>query len=391
MIAALVVTLLTLGVLRGLGLVVTRRALAAYLVVAMLAHLGWLSTTSFDPAGNPIAFAGRILAMAWTVACILTLLLGVPLLVIRAVRATVARVQRAPSQPVDLSRRRLFASVVPLAAVATSARGSAGGLSQFIVTHQEVRIDDLPPALDGFKIGHITDVHVGPFITLDELRAAVKAVDDENVDVVAMTGDLLDDIDQLDGCLDALAATRARHGCLAVMGNHEMWRGHDRVLAAYAARRDAGRLRLLTDESVTLEPAGLRVVGVDWPSRSRKRGRLQPDERRERMQRSADLAFADVRANETVLCLSHHPDFFPFAAKKGAALTLAGHTHGGQVAFFGAPLFSFAFDYMLGRFKHALGETTKTSHLYVGGGMGHWVPYRFGVPAEVTVLTLRRA
>jgi predicted MPP superfamily phosphohydrolase len=226
------------------------------------------------------------------------------------------------------------------------------------------------------------------------LRAAVQAVDDAGVDLVAMTGDLLDDIDQLDGCLDALAATRARHGCLAVMGNHEMWRGHDRVLAAYAARRDAGRLRLLTDESVTLEPGGLRVVGVDWPSRSRRRGRLQPNERRERMQRSAELAFADVRDGETVLCLSHHPDFFPFAARKGADLTLAGHTHGGQVALFGAPVFSFAFDYMLGRFKHALGSdvnSTRQAHLFVGGGMGHWVPYRFGVPAEVTVLTLRRA
>jgi uncharacterized protein len=387
MIAALVVTLLALGVLRALGVIVTRRAFAAFLLLALAAHLGWLSTTTFDPPPNGVAFAGRIFATAWTVACLLTLLLGAPFLVVRSVLAFARR----PARPVDLHRRRLFASVVPLAAVATSARGSVGGVSSFIVRQEEVRIDDLPPALDGYKIGQITDVHVGPFITIDELRAAVRAVDDEGVDLVAMTGDLLDDIDQLDACLDALAATTARHGCLAVMGNHEMWRGHDLVLAGYAARRDAGRLRLLTDESVTLDN-GLRIVGVDWPSRSRKRGRLQPDERRERMQRSAEVAFAGVDVErDTIVCLSHHPDFFPFAAAKGAALTLAGHTHGGQVAFFGAPLFSFAFDYMLGRFKHALGTTSRQAHLYVGGGMGHWVPYRFGVPTEVTVLTLRRS
>jgi len=89
--------------------------------------------------------------------------------------------------------------------------------------------------------------------------------------------------------------------------------------------------------------------------------------------------------DELVLCLTHHPSFFPYAAQKGAHLTLAGHTHGGQVALLGMPLFWFAFEFMLGRYK------SKDSHLYVSGGTGHWLPFRLGVPPEVTILTLRAA
>jgi hypothetical protein len=86
-----------------------------------------------------------------------------------------------------------------------------------------------------------------------------------------------------------------------------------------------------------------------------------------------------------VLCLTHHPDFFPLAAERGARLTLAGHTHGGQVGFWRIPLFSFSFEHMLGRYRRG------DSHLYVSSGTGHCFPFRVGIPTEVTVLTLRAA
>jgi predicted MPP superfamily phosphohydrolase len=102
------------------------------------------------------------------------------------------------------------------------------------------------------------------------------------------------------------------------------------------------------------------------------------------MDRSAEAAFARVEAGDVVVCLTHHPDFFPRAAERGAALTLAGHTHGGQVALLGIPVFGFAFEHMLGRY------TRGDAHLFVGAGTGHWLPWRLGVPAEVAVITLRR-
>jgi predicted MPP superfamily phosphohydrolase len=123
----------------------------------------------------------------------------------------------------------------------------------------------------------------------------------------------------------------------------------------------------------------VRVVGVDYPM---GRG---PGVKAKRFQHSAEVAFQGVGSDELVLCLSHHPSFFPFAAERGAHLTLAGHTHGGQVALLGMPLFWFAFEFMLGRYKW------KDSHLYVSGGTGHWLPFRLGIPPEVTILTLRAA
>ena len=83
------------------------------------------------------------------------------------------------------------------------------------------------------------------------------------------------------------------------------------------------------------------------------------------------------------MALSHHPDFFAFAAARGAVLTLASHTHGGQVALFGRPLIA-AYYYMHGPY------TLGTSHLDVSAGVGHWLPLRVSVPREVVIVTLSR-
>jgi predicted MPP superfamily phosphohydrolase len=107
--------------------------------------------------------------------------------------------------------------------------------------------------------------------------------------------------------------------------------------------------------------------------------------RQEAMQRSAERAFASARPGETLLCLSHHPDFFPIASQRGARLTISGHTHGGQVAGIGSALAHLFFKHVLGWYGDG------DNKLYVSGGTGHWLPFRIGVPAEVTVLTLKAA
>jgi predicted MPP superfamily phosphohydrolase len=101
------------------------------------------------------------------------------------------------------------------------------------------------------------------------------------------------------------------------------------------------------------------------------------------MRRSAEKSFSNVGKEETVLCLAHHPDFFPFAADRGALLTLSGHTHGGQISILGINPCAFVFQYILGWYKRG------DAQLYVSGGTGHWIPFRIGVPTEVTILTLR--
>jgi uncharacterized protein len=100
------------------------------------------------------------------------------------------------------------------------------------------------------------------------------------------------------------------------------------------------------------------------------------------MSARADAAFAGLATGDTVLALSHHPAFFPFAAAHGAQLTLAGHTHGGQIQVFGRPLID-AYVYLHGLYRRG------DSYLDVCAGFGHWLPIRFGVPREIAIVTLR--
>jgi predicted MPP superfamily phosphohydrolase len=150
-----------------------------------------------------------------------------------------------------------------------------------------------------------------------------------------------------------------------------------------ALRRRGPRIDLLINDSVLLHPRGgtLRVVGADFPQDPRGRHSLPHAQEDATLRAFADQAFSDAKPGETVLALSHHPDFFPFAASHGAALTLAGHHHGGQVRLFGRPLRAYA--YLHGPYR--LGD----AHLDVTAGVGHWLPVRIGVPREIVIVTLR--
>jgi hypothetical protein len=322
--------------------------------------------------------------VGWTVTAIIVMLVGGPFALVRRWVGRAPRTAEVPA--VDLGRRNLLLNVgrsVPVLAAGTSSAGLAGGVVGFKVLDVELAIRGLPAALDGFRIGQITDVHIGTFIDTGYLREAVRVMNEARVDLQVMTGDLIDDVDQAGETMAALGECRAPHGMLCVLGNHEHWRGLEPILEAYAeVERRGGPVRLLVDASHTFEHAGqrVRVVGVDYPM-----GRA-PGMKAERMRSSAEQAFQGASPEqELVLCLSHHPDFFPYAAERGARLTLAGHTHGGQTALLGIPVFGFVFEYILGRYRRG------DSHLYVSGGTGHWLPFRLGVPAEVTLLTLRAA
>jgi predicted MPP superfamily phosphohydrolase len=357
--------------------------------LALLSLVAWILPVvlgvgahgSVPVVGAPL----KLFSAGWTIAAFIVMVFGLPFVLVRWWRGRGKPALDMANVGVDLERRSLLVNAgraVPFVAMGTSSLGMVNGSVGFTVQQVEVRLRNLPAALDGFRIGQITDIHVGTFIGTDYVRAAVQAMNEAGVHLQVMTGDLIDDLDQLDETMAALEGCRAQHGMLAVMGNHEYWRGAEPIFQAYEAiERRGGPVRLLVDTAHVIEHAGhrLRVVGVDYPM---GRG---PGAKTKRFQRSADTAFQGVAADELVLCLSHHPSFFPFAAEKGAHLTLSGHTHGGQVALLGMPLFFFAFEFMLGRYKQ------KDSHLYVSGGTGHWLPFRLGVPPEVTILTLRAA
>ena len=95
----------------------------------------------------------------------------------------------------------------------------------FRLKNETVRLAGLPPGLDGFRIGQITDLHVGAFVTPADVKRAVSWLNDAGVDLQVMTGDLIDDFDGLDETFAALGSNKARHGIAGGAGNHEHWRG----------------------------------------------------------------------------------------------------------------------------------------------------------------------
>jgi uncharacterized protein len=370
------------------------RTLIVFLLTSVVINLGWLLLSGSSRAvtvGYPI-LSLRVLNTTWTLSSLFVVVVGVPILFgiwgIRFVKHLCATRKGVPAAiPTNPRRRQFLAKALPFTAVAVSGAGTLNAMRPFQIRHVEMRLRGLPAVFDGFRIGQTTDLHVGNFIDPELVAQAVETLNEAGVDLQVMTGDLIDDGERIPQTFAALELCKAQHGMLAILGNHEKYFCLPEVLRAYEGIADKGKIRLLLDSSVVIEHRGLplRIVGVDFPVYPGLNHPLSPEQTQAWMQRSAEKAFADVRKEETVFCLAHHPNFFPYAAERGAMLTISGHTHGGQIALLGVSLLSFVFRYIWGRYR--IGD----SHLYVSGGTGHWLPIRIGVPTEVTILTLRAA
>ncbi|MEW5847277.1 MAG: metallophosphoesterase [Myxococcota bacterium] len=279
-----------------------------------------------------------------------------------------------------LTKRELFALVLANTPLRTLAEDDDNQRNLHPALHKvTVPVRGLDRRLHGMRIGQISDVHVGAVLGVDHLEKALRAFGRYPPDLLAVTGDLLDDASQASACFELLSRVRSPYGRFFVMGNHDNYAGRDKVLRA--ARSHAAPTTLVNQgELVDVQGARFLVGGVDYPNiRARFKNLLHVHERNvgAALQRAPD---ADFR-----LCLVHHPDCFDVARTRGAELTLSGHTHGGQVAPLGPFMANRIFNYVLGHY------VAGDSHLYVNGGTGHWFPLRVGVPAEVTELTLVRA
>lgn len=253
------------------------------------------------------------------------------------------------------------------------------------VTHvsraeRTIDLPRLPDALDGLRIAHLTDLHVGAIFTPARLPAIVSGVNDLAGDIIAVTGDFVDlSLNVLDDVIDAMRQLAAPLGVYFVPGNHDYLEDGQKLIDRF---KDAG-LRMLMNESVAIEHRGARLIvaGIDYPHQARQMKRLVL-----RALRSAPPR----RDGDARLLLSHHPNAFNIARQRHVDLTLAGHTHGGQVVFSnkrgkkGSIGFaSLAHRYPRGLYRHG------DSFLYVNSGVGTFFPLRINCPAEIACLTLK--
>jgi predicted MPP superfamily phosphohydrolase len=295
--------------------------------------------------------------------------------------------RRGDGAPPDAGRRaflRNATAVMPASAVASGPLGAAAALGAPAIVDVEIPSASVPAALDGFTILHITDLHLGTFITPAQVAAVVDAVRARGVtpDLIALTGDISDDVTMLPETLALLQAMGARHGVVACIGNHEIYRGRDRAEACYA---NAG-VPLLSDRGLLVESGDARlwIAGANDPARG-----IDGDDGF--LRRSVDAAFS--ACPDDVACrilLSHRPRGFVAAQAHRATLTLSGHTHGGQAALLGrsllAPLMPESF--LLGRYTRRV-DGDVDCHLYTSAGLGHWMPFRLNCPCEAALVRLR--
>jgi predicted MPP superfamily phosphohydrolase len=202
--------------------------------------------------------------------------------------------------------------------------GFSVGASRVVGTRLRARVPGLAPELAGLRIVQISDLHIGNHLDGARLSRWVERVNALYPDVLVITGDLFDfDPAFVEDGVRRLAALRARCGVYAILGNHDVYTGSDRIAAALAAF--APHIRLLRDELVRLPVeaplylAGLEDPGRDWSAQ----GVRLPALERLAAQRPAD---------GPTLLLVHRPEFFGQAAELDFPLVLAGHTHGGQLA-----------------------------------------------------------
>ena len=277
-----------------------------------------------------------------------------------------------------LAVARAFVSVFTSALTLMFIVGYVG--SRRLVIHDiEAVIPNLPPAFDGATIAQISDLHVGPQTSRPYLDRVVRAVESLEPDIIAVTGDQIDDrSEDVARYADAFAGLRAPLGVFVIAGNHDVYAGWDDVERELAKRVPA---TLLLNEAVQIR----RGTDVIYLAGTGDPAGMQTHTRRV----APDLArtLSGVPRGALVITLAHNPGLWPALAERGVALTLSGHTHWGQLSFprWGWSLASPFLELSMGTYQR------DDSLLYISPGAGYWgLPFRIGAPAEVTHVTLRR-
>lgn len=282
---------------------------------------------------------------------------------------------------VNKGRRRFMtraAAAIPGATLATSGYG-------ILSSHGSVRMPEIPmifpglhPDLEGLRILHLTDIHLGYYVGLDDLEELMQQAKGVRPDLMLVSGDIADDLAQLPGALRMFDALRPRYGTYATLGNHEYFRGIENVIKIF----DAGPIPLLrgTGASLKIGGAELYVGGADDPVAMRQH------ERNHRfLQQSVASAFDGASSDAFHLLMSHRPEGFDVAVEEGIEMTISGHTHGAQLGFNGRSIFE---PWMRERYLWGPYERDGL-RLYTSAGVGHWFPFRLGCPPEAPVYVLR--
>jgi len=263
----------------------------------------------------------------------------------------------------------LIVSGSTLAAVATRDRLN--------IYTKDLPVIDLPDDLNGLTITQLSDLHVGTLMGRERIENIISEANSLNSDIIVVTGDILDrDIRYMPDLLETLGELKAPMGVYLCLGNHDKIYDANRWIEEVRG----AELNLLLNQSTIINTGGtpLKMMGIDFTNNdSENFAFIQEAEE-----------YSNAR-NAFRILLAHHPHAFDAAAAMGISVTIAGHTHGGQLVLkdpWGNEIFNpgnALFRYVKGIYRSPRGRT-----LFVHAGSGDWFPLRMGVPCEIVQLRL---
>jgi predicted MPP superfamily phosphohydrolase len=288
------------------------------------------------------------------------------------------RRKRRTSAPVLEERRRILKTASAVFPALALTGGGAGIASAFARPRfPEIRLDfpALPRQWNGLRIAQISDLHLGFILGMRDLEAIVELTSLQHPDLVLITGDFADEAEIYLEALQLVSEIPARLGVFASIGNHEYFRGIEEIFQAYAH----SKVPLLLNSGRSLGE-GLYLAGLDDPKTLSRTPNVFYES-------SIKTAVSGAPKDSFIMLMCHRPEGFDSAAANGIPLTLAGHTHGGQIGIFGKGLLEVL---AIKRYMWGLYENNGCK-LYTSSGAGHWFPYRLGCNSEIPIFVLNNS
>ena len=264
------------------------------------------------------------------------------------------------------------------------------GFQQFEVRHVEFASADLPEAFDGYRIVQFSDAHVGSMTGSRQwmLQRAVDSINAQHADAIVFTGDMQniwpDELTQQSSYFRQL---KAKDGVFAVLGNHDydVYQNCDEeektrnCAKTVKALRDMGFDLLLNEHRIVRRDSdSIVIAGMEnWGTKKR-------------MPRKGDviktLTGITINPSPFIVMLQHDPSCWreKILPECNAQLTLSGHTHGGQISLFGWSPVAMSYSEWGGMTYEG------ARAIFVSTGLGALIPFRFGLPGEIVVITLRK-
>lgn len=281
-------------------------------------------------------------------------------------------------QVIDKSKRDFIKKSLTLGAISISGIGSAYGFHSSRIgpkiIEQDIFIDSLPSQFDDFIIAQISDLHVGPTIKRKYVEIVQEKIELINPDIIAVTGDLVDgSVKHLSKELQPFKDMIAEYGTYFVTGNHEYYSGVESWLEETDKLGMINLInehRLISKDGKKIMMAGITDFRAHFIKKSHKS--------------NPKKALKSINDDLVKIMLAHQPNSIYQVNEAGADLQLCGHTHGGQFWPFTYPT-KLANAYLSGHHNH------DGTQIYVNSGTGYWgPPLRIGVPAEITLIRLKK-